>query len=118
MSAGDDSVRRGDKEVAVARAGDWMSGLANRVAGGLTREVHEGRSAPWALGLVAASVVTTVFAGALHALTFGSAAGDGAPGRTLALVFAGAVLAVLGTHEWGLVFLVSFSPDPVEWMGG
>ncbi len=68
MSAGDDSVRRGDKEVAVARAGGWMSGLSNRVAGGWTREVHEGRSALWALVLLAATVVTTVFAGPLPAL--------------------------------------------------
>ena len=62
--------------------------------------------------------MTRVPAGALHALTLGSAAGDGVPGRTLALLFAAAVLAVLGTHEWGVVFLVSFSPDPVGWMGG
>ena len=95
-----------------------MSGLANRVAGGLRREVHEGRSALWALVLLAATVVTTVFAGALHALRSVSRWVTARPGGTLALVFEAAVLAVLGTHEWGVVFLVSFSPDPVGWMGG
>ena len=102
----------------MAGVGDWMSGLANRVAGGLTGRGSRGAVSSWALVLVAATVVTTVFAGALHALTLSFVVGDGAPGRMLALLFAAAVRAILGDPRVGVVFLVSFSPDPVRWMGG
>ena len=100
----------------MARAGDWMSGSANRVAAGLMAGSTRGGPRFGALVRLAASA----FAGALHALTFLSVSfaasaqlevrprtGVRPAGRARS---GAAVLAV--------VFLVSFSPGAAGWMGG
>ena len=81
----------------------WFVRRANRFAGFLTGDVHEGRIALYAFILFPLTVVTTLFAGLRHAFTFQLATShldywDLASG---AAWFSGGLLCILGSHEWG-----------------